>query len=173
MGMIDDQYDRMKDMALNERQERAIEDARKLTHSAADGMNKALTNLFNNSEPPPPKTSSSGGGLGGLLVLGALAGGAYLLSKAFGSDDKKSSNSSSNSSSNDNKSANDYLISGNNYYNQQKYSLAIKEYSKAIRLNPNFAEAYNNRGMAYNALGGNKYNAQADFDRAKFLSENF
>ena len=148
----------------------AVDNADKILNGAANavgnvvsGIGKALT------EPaPPPKTS--GGGLGGLLLVGALAGGAYLLSKAFGSsDDKKSSASSSNASNDTKKDANAYLSSGNDYYNKRQYELAIKDYTKAIILNPDSAIAYYNRGNAYQALGGNTANAKSDFARAKQL----
>ena len=46
-----------------------------------------------------------------------------------------------------------------------KHERAIEDFSKAIALNPNFAEAYNNRGLAYAEL--NKYEqAIGDYDRA-------
>ena len=129
------------------------------------GIGRALT------EPaPPPKTSSGGGGLGLLVAGAAVAGGAYLLSKVFGgSDDKKSSTTSSNTANDNKKDANAYLSSGNDYYNKRQYELAIKDYSKAIILNPDFATAYYNRGNAYQALGGNTANAKSDFARAKQL----
>ncbi|MBQ6975990.1 MAG: tetratricopeptide repeat protein [Selenomonadaceae bacterium] len=48
---------------------------------------------------------------------------------------------------------------------------ASSDYTKAIQINPNFAEAYYNRGLAYQALGNNAQ-AQADFQRAKELGYN-
>ena len=42
---------------------------------------------------------------------------------------------------------------GNKLYGQGRYDEAIKEYSKAIRLNPELAEAYYNRGLTYKKLG--------------------
>ncbi len=38
---------------------------------------------------------------------------------------------------------------GNNFYFQKNYQSAIQAYSRAINLNPNFAEAYNNRGNSF------------------------
>ncbi|NCQ98869.1 MAG: serine protease, partial [Microcystis aeruginosa L211-101] len=38
---------------------------------------------------------------------------------------------------------------GNLYSDLQKYELALSDYSKAIEINPNFAEAYGNRGNLY------------------------
>ena len=42
---------------------------------------------------------------------------------------------------------------------------AIKEYDEAIRLDPERAEAYANRGLVYTFLGNGDL-AQRDFDRA-------
>jgi len=39
--------------------------------------------------------------------------------------------------------------SGKNYHEKKEYDMAIKEYSKAIRLDPNFVMAYVNRGRIY------------------------
>lgn len=143
---------------------------------SADRFVNGVSNFFNgigrqpSPPPPPPKTSSGGGGLGLLVAGAAVAGGAYLLSKVFGgSDDKKSSTTSSNTANDTKKDANAYLSSGNDYYNKRQYELAIKDYTKAILLNPDSATAYYNRGNAYQALGGNTANAKSDFARAKQL----
>ena len=132
------------------------------------GIGRALTEP---TPQPKPQTSSGGGGGVGLLLAGAaVAGGAYLLSKVFGgSDDKKSSTTSSNAAKDTKKDANAYLSSGNDYYNKRQYELAIRDYSKAIILNPDSAIAYYNRSNAYQALGGNTANAKSDFARAKQL----
>ena len=53
------------------------------------------------------------------------------------------------------------------YYWLEKYQRAIEDYDQAIRLDPNNALAYNNRGVAYRSLG--KY-AEADADKAKACS---
>ena len=45
-----------------------------------------------------------------------------------------------------------YYKNGNNYYKQGKFDLAIAEYGKAIKINPNFVRAYNNRGITYARL---------------------
>ena len=45
---------------------------------------------------------------------------------------------------------------------------AIKDFTKAIALDPNFAEAYYNRGLAEENLGNDKA-AKADFAKAAKL----
>ena len=44
------------------------------------------------------------------------------------------------------------------YYDKKQYDEAIKDYTEAIRLDPNYAWAYNNRG--------NVYYSKKDYDRA-------
>jgi len=43
----------------------------------------------------------------------------------------------------------DFFERGNTYFNNQDYESAIINYTEAIKLNPNFAEAHYNRGLAY------------------------
>ena len=50
----------------------------------------------------------------------------------------------------------------------KKYDLAIDDFNKAIERNPNFALAYNNRGIAYKALGKDA-EAEKDFAKAREL----
>ena len=54
---------------------------------------------------------------------------------------------------------------------QGKYNEAIKKYNEALELKPDWNWAYNNRGLAYQALGENA-KAQADFAKAKELGYN-
>ena len=42
-----------------------------------------------------------------------------------------------------------YLENGDAFYNDERYLEAIKEYTKAIELNPNFESAYINRGNSH------------------------
>jgi tetratricopeptide (TPR) repeat protein/S1-C subfamily serine protease len=49
---------------------------------------------------------------------------------------------------------------------------AIADYDKAISLNPNYADAYNNRGNTRKALG-DKQGAIADYDKAISLNPNY
>jgi tetratricopeptide (TPR) repeat protein len=58
---------------------------------------------------------------------------------------------------------------GNDDYNAHRYDQAIARYDEAIRLKPGFGEAYNNRGLAYQAMRDYE-KAIADFDQAvKFM----
>ena len=52
---------------------------------------------------------------------------------------------------------------GLTYQNTGKYDKAIEQYDKSIELNPNYANAYNNRGTAKNSLGQH-VEAIADYD---------
>ena len=47
---------------------------------------------------------------------------------------------------------------------------AIADYNDAIRLDPNYALAYNNRAVAWQAKGDTA-RANADFDKAKSLGD--
>jgi tetratricopeptide (TPR) repeat protein len=54
-----------------------------------------------------------------------------------------------------------------------KYDQAIADYNMAIRLRPDYAEAYNDRGHAYHWKGSNRDRAVADFTRAIELRPNY
>jgi tetratricopeptide (TPR) repeat protein len=57
-------------------------------------------------------------------------------------------------------------------YKKVDYETAVRDYSKAIELNPKYATAYNNRGFAYMKLS--KYNeAIIDFDKAIELNSKY
>ncbi len=60
----------------------------------------------------------------------------------------------------------------NEEYDQGNCTAAIGGYSKVIKLNPNFAEAYNNRAYTYMMLEDYK-NALPDLDRAIALRPNY
>jgi tetratricopeptide (TPR) repeat protein len=57
---------------------------------------------------------------------------------------------------------------GNAYYYKKNYDKAIADYYQAIRLNPNIAIFYYNRGAAWQAKG-DKTKANADFEKANLL----
>src|SRR5262249_49797299 len=55
---------------------------------------------------------------------------------------------------------------GNGYLEMNQHALAVQDYTEAIRLNPRDAEAFANRGEAWQALGQTQM-AQADSQRAR------
>ena len=61
-----------------------------------------------------------------------------------------------------------WYIFGNAYSNMRHYRKAIDAYNRAIAMNPSFAEAYNNRGVA-EQLSDNSDAALGDFHRASQL----
>jgi tetratricopeptide (TPR) repeat protein len=54
------------------------------------------------------------------------------------------------------------------FYQNGDYDKAISDYTEAIRLDSNYANAYYSRGLAYRKQG-NEAQAQADFRKAKQL----
>jgi tetratricopeptide (TPR) repeat protein len=54
---------------------------------------------------------------------------------------------------------------GINYFKNQKYDEAIDAFSRAIQINPNKADIYNNRGLSYK-MKGDLDNAIIDFNKA-------
>ena len=59
-----------------------------------------------------------------------------------------------------------YNNRGKAYCEQENYSSAIKDYNKAIEINPNYVKAYANRGYAHAKLGNNS-KAIKDFKESK------
>lgn len=45
-----------------------------------------------------------------------------------------------------------YYEKGNNHFRQKKYKEAIRSYSEALKLNPKYLDALNNRALAYDAI---------------------
>ncbi|MEK0182056.1 MAG: tetratricopeptide repeat protein [Oscillatoriales cyanobacterium] len=69
------------------------------------------------------------------------------------------------------KDAKDYYNQGLARQNQQDFKGAVANFSKAIELKQNYADAYYSRASTYNQLG-NKEQAIADYDRAIGLDSN-
>ena len=65
-----------------------------------------------------------------------------------------------------NLTAEEYFLRGNDYAFQGQHEKAIQDYDEAIRLNPQFADAYYNRGTAYGRDLGQYGKAIKDFDEA-------
>ena len=63
-----------------------------------------------------------------------------------------------------------YFSRGLGYGAKGQYDKAISDYTKAIEINPRYAEAYSNRGVAYDAKGNMK-KACSDWKRACELGE--
>ena len=61
---------------------------------------------------------------------------------------------------------------GLTYQYTDKYDKAIEQYDKSIELNPNYAEAYNNRGVAKDSLGEHK-DAITDYNQAIRLKPDY
>ena len=59
----------------------------------------------------------------------------------------------------------EHLTKGNEYFDKGMYDKAIEEFNKAIEINPNDANAYNNRGFAYGMIG-NLDQAIEDYNKA-------
>jgi len=54
---------------------------------------------------------------------------------------------------------------------QGKHDMAIAQFNKAIEINPQFAEAYYSRGIAYLSMG-NRYQAISDFTKVIEINPN-
>ena len=65
-----------------------------------------------------------------------------------------------------------YLTRGENFSAVHQYDQAIADYTTAIQLKPDYAEAYNDRGFAY-YLKGDAERAIADYTRAIELRPNY
>ena len=65
-----------------------------------------------------------------------------------------------------------YAARGAAYSGLSQYQNAINEYTKAIQLDPDYADAYVKRGLSYYDLGQHQY-AIADFDKACSLDSQY
>jgi tetratricopeptide (TPR) repeat protein len=61
--------------------------------------------------------------------------------------------------------AHDFFITGEKFFDNKEYDKAINSYTQAIQLEPEFGQAYNNRGLAHHVLG-NYDDALTDFNVA-------
>jgi tetratricopeptide (TPR) repeat protein len=68
--------------------------------------------------------------------------------------------------------AEDLFIRGEDKYQKGDYQGAIATYTQAIALNPNYAQAYHNRGNARSKLGDNQ-GAVADYNQALRINPNY
>ncbi|MBF0542694.1 MAG: tetratricopeptide repeat protein [Nitrospirae bacterium] len=66
----------------------------------------------------------------------------------------------------------DYYNRGDSYFKSKDYQQAIKDYNKAIELNPKYAKAYYSRGCAYSILG-NVQQAISDYKIAAALGDKY
>jgi hypothetical protein len=67
-----------------------------------------------------------------------------------------------------------YYDRGRAYYKLSNYQIAIEDYSEAIHLRPDYADAFNNRGIAYLTLGNKKQGCSdaqkaCELGKCKFL----
>lgn len=51
------------------------------------------------------------------------------------------------------------------YSKQERYDLAIADYTEALKLNPQFVDGYNSRGLAYYKQGY-YFSARRDYEKA-------
>jgi tetratricopeptide (TPR) repeat protein len=69
--------------------------------------------------------------------------------------------------------ADDYFVTANQKYDQQNYHGALADYDRVIALNPNFAEAYNNRGILKYERFNDPQGALADYNKSISLKPNY
>ena len=59
----------------------------------------------------------------------------------------------------------DWISQGDRFRSRSQYNLAVESYDEAVRLDPKYAVAYNNRGISYRELGDHR-RAIEDYDQA-------
>jgi tetratricopeptide (TPR) repeat protein len=70
------------------------------------------------------------------------------------------------------RSAEDFLSQGARKYNRGNYRGAIGDYDQAIKLKPDYANTYHNRGLARSALD-DKQGAITDYDQSIMLNPDY
>ncbi|OGS39426.1 MAG: hypothetical protein A2551_00675 [Elusimicrobia bacterium RIFOXYD2_FULL_34_30] len=65
-----------------------------------------------------------------------------------------------------------YNNRGNSYRDNKEYTQAIEDYTRAVKINPMYAEAFNNRGIAYFNMGDYD-NAINDYTKSIELDPNY
>ena len=68
--------------------------------------------------------------------------------------------------------ADDFLLQATDKFNKNDYRGAIADYNQALKINPNLAQAYYNRGVVRDVLG-DKQSAIADYNQALKINPNF
>ncbi len=87
-------------------------------------------------------------------------------------NESQSSASPSISSTNSPMTAEDLFKRGNDKRERKDYQGAIEDYNQAIKINPNYTDAYKNRGIARSDLGDKK-GAIEDYNQAIKINPNF
>lgn len=80
--------------------------------------------------------------------------------------------SCSNSSEEEKRESSAFFLRGNAKWKEKEYHEAIKWYTEAITIRPDFSDAYYNRGLVYQLLEKNE-EALADFNKASDLDAKF
>jgi len=88
--------------------------------------------------------------LGDTLTISVLGRGWEFYRVQSGANSQSNSkNNSGTQKSTSSSTAQDFINSGNTYYDKGDYDRAIVDYTQAIKLDPNYNDAYYNRGNAY------------------------
>jgi tetratricopeptide (TPR) repeat protein len=64
------------------------------------------------------------------------------------------------------------IVEGNEYLDKRNYSMALDHYNQAIEIDPNYADAWNNKGVSLGKLGKYK-EAIESYDRDIKIDPNF
>ncbi|XGB38463.1 MAG: tetratricopeptide repeat protein [Cyanobacteria bacterium LVE1205-1] len=128
-----------------------------ISHFNSNGFRIALSNLWSSSTP---------------IVEAGNSSSSIPMPVVSPTPKQTSSKQSTSSASFPSQSASDYFDSGKKKYNQGDFLGAISDYSEAIRIDPNYAKAYNNRGFAKDKLKDYQ-GAISDYSEAIRIDPNF